>query len=165
MLHAYIPPSVLLHSPLPSNTTSARDLPACWTKQPAGAAMGWLGCAAGGDQSTLLTVTVTHAHLAQSIYIEHLKLNAPYAPTLLPLMTRLTAVLFVASSVRLAAAASAQVFAPPSQGPIRTTPLPRPPNMPSPVLVFGATGAVGSACARHAHSLGATVTLAVRALV
>ncbi|KAJ6472374.1 hypothetical protein C8R47DRAFT_1022927 [Mycena vitilis] len=31
-----------------------------------------------------------------------------------------------------------------------------------PVLVFGATGAVGSACARHAHSLGATVTLAVR---
>ncbi|KAJ7666895.1 hypothetical protein DFH06DRAFT_1322873 [Mycena polygramma] len=30
------------------------------------------------------------------------------------------------------------------------------------VLVFGATGAVGSACARHAHSLGATVTLAVR---
>ncbi|KAJ7028664.1 hypothetical protein C8F04DRAFT_61014 [Mycena alexandri] len=34
--------------------------------------------------------------------------------------------------------------------------------MASPVLVFGATGAVGSACARHAHSLGATVTLAVR---
>ncbi|KAJ6462087.1 hypothetical protein C8R45DRAFT_1027291 [Mycena sanguinolenta] len=34
--------------------------------------------------------------------------------------------------------------------------------MPIPVLVFGATGAVGSACARHAHSLGATVTLAVR---
>jgi uncharacterized protein YbjT (DUF2867 family) len=34
--------------------------------------------------------------------------------------------------------------------------------MPTPVLVFGATGAVGSACARHAHSLGATVTLAVR---
>ncbi|KAJ7669314.1 hypothetical protein DFH06DRAFT_981715 [Mycena polygramma] len=31
-----------------------------------------------------------------------------------------------------------------------------------PVLVFGATGTVGSACARHAHSLGATVTLAVR---
>ncbi|KAJ6454265.1 NmrA-like family protein [Mycena vitilis] len=30
------------------------------------------------------------------------------------------------------------------------------------VLVFGATGAVGSACARQAHSLGATVTLAVR---
>ncbi|KAJ6507699.1 NmrA-like family protein [Mycena vitilis] len=30
------------------------------------------------------------------------------------------------------------------------------------VLIFGATGAVGSACARHAHSLGATVTLAVR---
>ncbi|KAJ7724659.1 hypothetical protein B0H16DRAFT_1595909 [Mycena metata] len=34
--------------------------------------------------------------------------------------------------------------------------------MPSPVLVFGATGAVGSACARHAQSLGASVTLAVR---
>ncbi|KAJ7247417.1 hypothetical protein B0H12DRAFT_743451 [Mycena haematopus] len=34
--------------------------------------------------------------------------------------------------------------------------------MPIPVLVFGATGAVGSACARHAHSLGATVSLAVR---
>ncbi|KAF8214361.1 hypothetical protein K438DRAFT_1803267 [Mycena galopus ATCC 62051] len=34
--------------------------------------------------------------------------------------------------------------------------------MPTPVLIFGATGAVGSACARHAHSLGATVTLAVR---
>ncbi|KAJ7771313.1 hypothetical protein DFH07DRAFT_226351 [Mycena maculata] len=34
--------------------------------------------------------------------------------------------------------------------------------MSTPVLVFGATGAVGSACARHAHSLGATVTLAVR---
>jgi uncharacterized protein YbjT (DUF2867 family) len=34
--------------------------------------------------------------------------------------------------------------------------------MATPVLVFGATGAVGSACARHAHSLGATVTLAVR---
>ncbi|KAJ7692224.1 hypothetical protein B0H17DRAFT_1159646 [Mycena rosella] len=34
--------------------------------------------------------------------------------------------------------------------------------MPTPVLVFGATGTVGSACARHAHSLGATVTLAVR---
>ncbi|KAJ6491332.1 NmrA-like family protein [Mycena vitilis] len=33
-----------------------------------------------------------------------------------------------------------------------------------PVLVFGATGTVGSACARHAHSLGATVTLAVRDL-
>ncbi|KAJ6483789.1 NmrA-like family protein [Mycena vitilis] len=32
------------------------------------------------------------------------------------------------------------------------------------VLVFGATGAVGSACARRAHSLGATVTLAVRNL-
>ncbi|KAJ7669830.1 hypothetical protein DFH06DRAFT_1083524 [Mycena polygramma] len=31
-----------------------------------------------------------------------------------------------------------------------------------PVLIFGATGAIGSACARHAHSLGATVTLAVR---
>ncbi|KAJ6483586.1 hypothetical protein C8R47DRAFT_1281807 [Mycena vitilis] len=30
------------------------------------------------------------------------------------------------------------------------------------VLVFGATGTVGSACARQAHSLGATVTLAVR---
>jgi len=30
------------------------------------------------------------------------------------------------------------------------------------VLVFGATGAVGSACARHAQSLGASVTLAVR---
>ncbi|KAJ7724654.1 hypothetical protein B0H16DRAFT_1430376 [Mycena metata] len=34
--------------------------------------------------------------------------------------------------------------------------------MPTPVLVFGATGAVGSACARHAQSLGASVTLAVR---
>ncbi|KAJ7023967.1 hypothetical protein C8F04DRAFT_1047597 [Mycena alexandri] len=34
--------------------------------------------------------------------------------------------------------------------------------MATPVLVFGATGAVGSACARHAHTLGATVTLAVR---
>ncbi|KAJ6476687.1 hypothetical protein C8R47DRAFT_1141176 [Mycena vitilis] len=31
-----------------------------------------------------------------------------------------------------------------------------------PVLIFGATGAIGSACARHAHSLGASVTLAVR---
>ncbi|KAJ7672286.1 hypothetical protein DFH06DRAFT_1036537 [Mycena polygramma] len=30
------------------------------------------------------------------------------------------------------------------------------------MLVFGATGVVGSACARHAHSLSATVTLAVR---
>jgi hypothetical protein len=36
-------------------------------------------------------------------------------------MTRLTAVLFVASFVRLAAAASAQVFAPPSQGPLVQT--------------------------------------------
>ncbi|KAJ7889663.1 phosphoesterase family-domain-containing protein [Mycena leptocephala] len=36
-------------------------------------------------------------------------------------MTRLTAVLLVASSVRLAAAASAQVFAPPSQGPLVQT--------------------------------------------
>jgi uncharacterized protein YbjT (DUF2867 family) len=34
--------------------------------------------------------------------------------------------------------------------------------MPTPVLVFGATGGVGSACARHAQSLGASVTLAVR---
>ncbi|KAF8145464.1 hypothetical protein K438DRAFT_1871966, partial [Mycena galopus ATCC 62051] len=34
--------------------------------------------------------------------------------------------------------------------------------MPTSVLVFGATGAVGSACARHAQSLGASVTLAVR---
>ncbi|KAF7328746.1 NmrA-like family protein [Mycena venus] len=34
--------------------------------------------------------------------------------------------------------------------------------MPTPLLVFGATGAVGSACARHAQSLGASVTLAVR---
>ncbi|KAJ7260822.1 hypothetical protein C8J57DRAFT_1338029 [Mycena rebaudengoi] len=34
--------------------------------------------------------------------------------------------------------------------------------MPTPVLVFGATGGVGSVCARHAQSLGASVTLAVR---
>ncbi|KAF8145460.1 hypothetical protein K438DRAFT_1871948, partial [Mycena galopus ATCC 62051] len=34
--------------------------------------------------------------------------------------------------------------------------------MPTSVLIFGATGAVGSACARHAQSLGASVTLAVR---
>ncbi|KAJ7897359.1 hypothetical protein B0H14DRAFT_3104773 [Mycena olivaceomarginata] len=34
--------------------------------------------------------------------------------------------------------------------------------MPTAVLVFGATGGVGSACARHAQSLGASVTLAVR---
>ncbi|KAF8176727.1 hypothetical protein K438DRAFT_1607332 [Mycena galopus ATCC 62051] len=33
---------------------------------------------------------------------------------------------------------------------------------PTPVLIFGATGAVGSACARHAQSLGASVTLVVR---
>jgi hypothetical protein len=57
------------------------------------------------------------AQLAQSICIEHLKLlNAPYAPTQSTQMTRLAAVLFVASSVRLVTAASAQVFAPPSQG-------------------------------------------------
>jgi hypothetical protein len=72
------------------------------------------GCAAGGDQLTQPMSaglrTFSHAHLAQSICIVHLKLlNAPYAPTLLPLMTRLTAILFVVSSVRLAAPASAQV--------------------------------------------------------